>query len=149
MCQARRTRRSRNTSSSPKAARASRRAVATASSRSSGRSTTRIPRPPPPQLAFTISGKPTSCAWRRASAGSCASAPVAGIVGTPARAASARAATLLPRRSMTRRGGPIQAIPSRTQASASSGFSARNPYPGWIASTPASRATRMISSMPR
>ncbi len=149
MCQARSTRRSRKTSSLPKAARASRRPASTASSSSPGSCTIRMPRPPPPQLALTMSGKPTSSARRRASAGSGGRAPVAGMTGTPARSATARASTLLPRRSMTRLGGPIHVIPSRTQASASSGFSARNPYPGWIASTPAARATRRISSMPR
>ena len=87
----------------------------------------RMPRPPPPQLAFTISGKPTSSASRRTSAGSCGRAPVAGITGTPARSAVARASTLFPSRSITRFGGPIQVMPSRTQASASSGFSARKP----------------------
>ncbi len=127
MCQARSTRRSRKTSSFPNAALASRRPVSTASSSSAGSWTIRIPRPPPPQLAFTIRGKPTPSASFRAAAGSAGRAPVAGITGTPARSAIARASTLLPRRSITMRGGPIHTIPSRTQASASSGFSARNP----------------------
>src|SRR5918993_1109954 len=49
---------SRNTDASPKAASASRLAPRTASAKSCGRVTTRIPRPPPPALAFTRTGKP-------------------------------------------------------------------------------------------
>ena len=40
----------------------------------------------------------------------------------------------------------MKAIPSAAQASANSGDSDRNPYPGWIASVPVSTATRMMSS---
>ena len=43
----------------------------------------------------------------------------------------------------------MNAIPAAAQASANSGDSERNPYPGWMASLPVSTATRMISSTAR
>src|SRR5262249_56073370 len=86
-----------------------------------------IPRPPPPQLALTMSGNPTPSASRAASAGSGGSAPVAGITGTPAASAIARASTLLPSRRMTSGGGPMKMMPAAAQAPAKSGLSDRNP----------------------
>jgi hypothetical protein len=52
---------------------------------------------------------------------------VAGITGTPADSANSRASILFPNRRITSGGGPMKTIPSFSQASASSGFSARNP----------------------
>ena len=62
MWRARRTKRSRNTASLPKAAAASRRASSSLPANSAALSTTRMPRPPPPKAALTISGKPISAA---------------------------------------------------------------------------------------
>ena len=57
-----------------------------------------MPRPPPPQLALRMPGKPTSRIRPSAASGSAGSTPVAGTVGTPAASAMARADTLSPRR---------------------------------------------------
>ena len=84
---------SRNTASSPNADSASRRAASTAPGRSSACSTRRMPRPPPPETAFTNSGKPISAPQADGvvrcadSAGDCAR------TGTPAASAAPRAAT--------------------------------------------------------
>jgi hypothetical protein len=75
--------------------------------------------------------------------------PVDGSVGTPARRISSLARILSPIRRIARAGGPMKTIPACSQASAKSGFSARNPVPGWIASAPVRRATSMIRSMLR
>ena len=77
-CRARRTSFSRKTSSLPNAAIDSRRAAATCSARSPARSITRMPRPPPPQLALAITGKPTLSAARCIAASSWGRGPVAG-----------------------------------------------------------------------
>ena len=74
-------------------------------------------------------------------------ASVAGTTGTLAISAMCLAAILLPRFRITLPLGPINAIPAFSQASAKSGFSDKKPYPGWIASTLASLAIRIISSM--
>ena len=85
----------------------------------------------------------------RAAPGSAGRASVAGTVGTPAAAAMARAETLSPSRRRVSGRGPMKAIPAAAQASANSGDSERNPYPGWIASDPVSTATPMMSSTAR
>ena len=54
-------------------------------------------------------------------------ASVAGTVGTPARAAMARADTLSPSRRRVSGRGPMKAIPASAQASANSGDSERKP----------------------
>ena len=54
------------------------------------------------------------------------------------------ACILLPIRAMTLLVGPIKVIPASSQALTKSGFSARNPYPGWMASQLALCATEMI-----
>ncbi len=43
--------------------------------------------------------------------------------------------------------GPMKTIPASSHACAKPAFSARNPYPGWIASAPADRATSKIRWM--
>ena len=43
--------------------------------------------------------------------------------------------------------GPIKIIPLALHASANSGLSDKNPYPGWIASTSASLAILIIESI--
>jgi hypothetical protein len=48
---------------------------------------------------------------------------------------------------ITRAEGPMNFIPTRSQISANRAFSARNPYPGWIASAPVSSAAEMIAGI--
>ena len=43
-------------------------------------------------------------------------------------------------------GGPMKTTPASSATRANRAFSARNPYPGWIASAPISRASSTISS---
>ena len=95
-----------------KAAFASRRATGNSSASCSSLSTTRMPRPPPPQLAFSITGYPmprASCAHSVIFVGS---GGVAGIIGTPADVARFRAATLLPRVRMVSGVGPTKTMPA-------------------------------------
>ncbi len=61
---------------------------------------------------------------------------MAGVTGTPEAESALRAWILSPMIRMTRAGGPMNVIFSRFTASAKSGFSARKPYPGKIASHP-------------
>ncbi len=128
MCQARSTRRSRKTSSLPNAARASRRPASTASS-SVGRVVDHAHAAPaaapagldhqreadllgqPPRLGRVVRQGAGGRHHRHAGALGQSRAPRPCRPGAPA----------------PRRGGPIQVMPSRTQASASSGFSARKP----------------------
>ena len=86
-----------------------------------------MPRPPPPQLALRIPGKPTARTGSSAAAGSAGRASVAGTVGTPAAAAMARAETLSPSRRRVSGRGPMKTTPAAAQASANSGDSDRNP----------------------
>lgn len=58
---------------------------------------------------------------------SAGSGGVAGITATPAATAALRADTLLPSVRMFAGVGPTKITPSRSQASAKSGFSERNP----------------------
>ncbi len=73
--------------------------------------------------------------------------PVDGSVGTPARRISSLARILSPISRIARADGPMKTIPAFSQASAKSGFSARKPVPGWIASAPVRFATSMIVSI--
>jgi hypothetical protein len=41
-------------------------------------------------------------------------------------------------------GGPMKTSPAAAHASANAAFSARKPYPGWIAWAPVARAAAMI-----
>ncbi len=69
-----------------------------------------------------------------------------GSTGRPAANACRRAASLSPAASSTSALGPMNTIPAASQARASRGFSARNPYPGWIASAPAAPAASITAS---
>ena len=68
-------------------------------------------------------------------------------MGTPASCISSRALVFEPIASIALAGGPIQTMSALPQALAKAAFSARNPYPGWIASAPASFATAITRSM--
>ncbi len=111
---------------SPNAPSASRMHVSIASRRSFGSSTRRIPRPPPPATALTNSGKGISWLF---SISSSASVPGSTLrrVGTPAALAAAIARALLPVSVSTSLVGPTNVMPALAHASASAGFSERNP----------------------
>ena len=64
-----------------------------------------------------------------------------GTTGTPAFSMAARARGLSPIASMAEGGGPTHVRPASITARAKPAFSERNPYPGWTASAPLSRAT--------
>ena len=68
---------------------------------------------------------------------------------TPAFRTISRAADLLPIFSMASGEGPMKLMPQSRHTSAKWGFSARNPYPGWMASTPSSSAVLMMLGMLR
>ena len=57
-----------------------------------------------------------------------------------------RATALSPMLRMASTLGPMNTRPQLSQISANSGFSARNPYPGWMASTPMMSAAEMTTS---
>ena len=85
-----------------------------------------MPRPPPPETAFTNSGKPISAPQPTASsaadsAGDCAS------TGTPAASAAPRAATFEAASSSTSGVGPTKVSEDSPQARASAALSDRNP----------------------
>ena len=63
--------------------------------------------------------------------------------------AALRPATLSPSLRCISAVGPMKTMPARSQASAKSAFSERNPYPGWMASISSRLAMATISSMPR
>ena len=112
---------------SEKAASASAEAVLNAPATSSGSRTIFIPRPPPPEAALRITGKPIFRAYSSASWASCSVCGQPGRSGSPASAAASRARTLFPiSRSISGR-GPIQAIPQRWTTSANAAFSERKP----------------------
>ena len=74
---------------------------------------------------------------------------VPGTIGTPASFISSRARVLDPMASIASAGGPTKTMSAFSQARAKAAFSARNPYPGWIASAPARCAVSTIFSTTR
>jgi hypothetical protein len=74
---------------------------------------------------------------------------VAGSVVSLVLVAARRAETLSPITSIASGGGPIQPIPASAHARAKCSFSARKPYPGWIAFALAFRAVAISFSMLR
>ena len=114
---------------SPKALSPSRMQISMASRSIDGSSTRRIPRPPPPATAFTNSGYGIPSV-ASTSASTSVDGSTDASVGTPAALAAAIARALLPVRVSTSAVGPMKVIPAFAQASASLGFSERNPYPG-------------------
>jgi hypothetical protein len=60
-----------------------------------------------------------------------------------------RAVVFTPMASMDAAGGPMKVMPAASTARASSAFSERNPYPGWIASAPVFFAASITFSMAR
>ncbi len=93
-----------------------------------------IPRPPPPAVAFTITGKPIRSTTAEASFTSSALTSMPVNMGRPAFCMAARAVSLSPIKRMSADVGPIKTTPHFSHTLANSPFSARKPYPGWIAS---------------
>ena len=89
--------------------------------------TTRMPLPPPPAAALSMSGKPMVFAAARASASESTVPAVPGTIGTPAARAAARAASLSPSAAMVAGRGPMKAMPASSQACANAAFSAKKP----------------------
>jgi hypothetical protein len=75
-----------------------------------------------------------------------ASTVTPGSTGTPAAAISSLAATLDPIASIAAGDGPTKISPAAPHWRAKPAFSERNPYPGWIACAPVTRAASMIRS---
>ncbi len=108
-----------------------------------------IPIPPPPADAFTMTGYPISSASSMTDSGSSIPAEIPGMIGTPAFAIIFLAVILLPTVSMDLPDGPMKTTPIFSHSLANSGFSARKPYPGCIASAPVFSATSRILSIRR
>ena len=70
-----------------------------------------------------------------------------GTIGTPAAFISSRAFVFEPIASIAFAGGPMKTTPAFSHAFAKGAFSARKPYPGWIASAPDCLATSRIFSV--
>jgi len=122
--------------------------MANCRAKSSASRATRIPFPPPPAAALISTGKPISRAAASASSGS-ESTSVPGTTGTPTSIIARRAAALSPIWRIWAGVGPMKVISLRWQISENSAFSARKPYPGWIASAPVISAAAMIRGMLR
>ena len=138
--------RSRNTVASPAVLPASELARSNASPSWPADGTSRMPRPPPPAVALTISGYPIKEAAARASARSATGPPLHAASGTPACSASRLDSILSPSLRITSADGPMKMIPSRSHSSANSAFSETNPQPGQTASARHSRRARSSSA---
>ena len=134
---------------SPKAFFASRIADSISCARPSRVSMPRMPLPPPPAAAFSITGRPTRRTVAAISSGSVLGDWLPGTMGTPAASASRLAAALSPRRSMTSGVGPMKTSPAASTARANAAFSARKPKPGWMACAPTDFAAAITASMRR
>jgi hypothetical protein len=91
----------------------------------------------------------TRSAIARAASTSSGSTSVPGVTGTPVAIIAWRAETLFPIRRIAAAPGPMKTMPAASQASGRSGFSERNPYPGWIASALLVLTAAMIRSIER
>jgi hypothetical protein len=133
---------SKNTVASPQATRASERAAANASARSASERTRRMPRPPPPAVAFTMSGKPSSRATVRACSSASTGPPLQGATGTPQASAMRFEPILSPSARITSGSGPRKTTPSLRHSSANSACSETNPQPTQAASARVARSAR-------
>ena len=112
----------------PKAALASLRVMATAFKNAASLCTTRIPRPPPPPEAFTITGKPIFFAVAKLALSSLRSGPSEpGTVGTPAVFMAFFAEILSPNKRIDSALGPIKINPLDSTCSAKSARSDKKP----------------------
>ena len=99
--------------------------------------------------AFRITGYSIFCAIFFASVTSGMISSLPGITGSFAFFISRLARFLSPMSLMTDAGGPINVTPELSQISGNRGFSAKNPYPGWIASALVISAALMMWGMLR
>ncbi|CAB4911184.1 unannotated protein [freshwater metagenome] len=84
--------------------------------------------PPPPDAAFTATGKPiSSLAIRTASSYVSTDSVVPGTIGTPAFFMRSRALVLLPMESIAEAGGPMNVMPSSSRRCTKAAFSERKP----------------------
>ena len=132
--------------SSPKLFRASFCAVSSASKKSSAWLTILMPLPPPPALAFTKTGNPTSLAISKALFLSVIASFIPGTRGTPNFSTACLLAILLPITSMLSGDGPMSVMPLSLNFRAKSAFSLKKPYPGCMASAPTDLAMAIILS---
>ena len=70
-------------------------------------------------------------------------------MGTPTAFMFRRAVVFTPMASIDEAGGPMNVRPAASTARASSAFSDKNPYPGWIASAPVFFAASITFSTER
>ena len=123
---------------SPNDALASTMTERTAAGRSTGSVTLRMPRPPPPAEAFTISGYPTLAAVSAHAASSpSGSISAHGASGTPEASASRLDSILSPRARIATDDGPRNTMPSASRRATNSASSETKPQPGHTASHPA------------
>ena len=128
----------------PKELRASLLADSIAPDKSSGSYTARMPFPPPPAAALTISGKPISFAIESILPLNSPSCP--GIVGTPASSIIFLDSALSPMTLIVSGLGPMKIKPESITCCAKSPFSDKKPYPGCIASDDVAFAASIILS---
>jgi BirA family biotin operon repressor/biotin-[acetyl-CoA-carboxylase] ligase len=107
-----------------------------------------MPLPPPPNAAFTTSGKPSRAASFFAFARSTGSR-VPGTIGMPAASAIFRASALSPIASIAGAVGPTNVMPASSTACANCARSARKPYPGCTRVAFDLRATSTMRSIDR
>ena len=127
MCLGRAISLSRKTAPSPNAAWASLQQRSKASAICSALSTTRIPRPPPPAAALSITGYPRSWASFSASRADSMGLALPGTTGMSSDSASVRALTLSPNKASVSGDGPINATPSAAHNAAKAAFSDKKP----------------------
>ncbi len=94
---------------------------------SSAERMTLMPRPPPPAEAFTITGKPTSCAHSSASSAEATTPSEPGRMGTPAAFIACRAFSFSPIVRITSGVGPMNLMPLVSQTWAKLAFSLSKP----------------------
>ncbi len=87
----------------------------------------RIPRPPPPAAALTMTGYPIESARVCASSTPESGPSLPGTTGAPACLAISRAWALSPMRRMASGDGPMKVMPHARQISAKAEFSASRP----------------------
>jgi len=134
-----------NSVPSPKALAASVVALSNAARSSPGSRTSRMPRPPPPAVAFSISGKPMRAATRSTSSRPIGP-PLHGLTGTSAASANSLEAILSPSLRIVSALGPRKTISLASSFSTKLGSSARNPQPGQTASTRIARSAASTRS---
>ena len=137
------------TRSSPNALMASLCALLNPFSTSSSVQAIRMPLPPPPADALSMTGQPISVATCKACCGESNASVCPGTVLTLAVAASFFDSILSPMTSIARILGPIKRIPACSSACANSAFSDRKPKPGCTASAPVCLQASMMASILR